>query len=149
MIGNGSKPLESNQIDTGVATLDENDRLRRNLRPCLSLCGGVEQNYDSELEDLTRTDDEDEIFKMEFDRIGNDCTASRNEGRPEQGVKDDQEVDVQQRRPRPFYDFDDDAVRDGVTPLSASFVPPHQMVEHGCFSLGLRDQLKHKPRLHI
>lgn len=37
----------------------------------------------------------------------------------------------------------DDA--DEYRTLSESFVPPHQMVERDCFSLGLRDELKRRP----
>ncbi|OWZ23141.1 hypothetical protein PHMEG_0002010 [Phytophthora megakarya] len=101
----------------------------------------AEECEDTEEEVLTTEDDDDDIFKMEFD--DNDVNTSSNVFRGKR-EKERRTKDLQ-RRPGRFDDLDD---RDVVTPLSASFVPPHQMVERGCFSLGLRDELKRKPSVH-
>ena len=99
-------------------------------------------------------DEEEDIFKMEFDSgataaaaAGGGGTVCRTQRRASKGRP---RADVGRCRPRRDEDDNDgraDAT-DVVTPLSASFVPPHQLVEHGCFSLGLRDELKRKPGVY-
>ncbi|CAI5729026.1 unnamed protein product [Peronospora destructor] len=87
-------------------------------------------------------DDDDDIFKMEFD---GDPNGSSNLFKNKRPSKHRRRADIEQRRPGGFDELDDGEEDNVVTPLSVSFMPPHQMVEHGCFSLGLRDKLKRKP----
>ncbi|KAJ8525462.1 hypothetical protein ON010_g15651 [Phytophthora cinnamomi] len=164
MLGSGGWPLESdkrsssnNDISAGVAIpMSRNDggRSRRPSRPYSGPGGIAEECEDTEDEDadgLTNTeeDDDDDIFKMEFEGEGGDSNASNNVFRSKRASSGRRRVELRHHRPGGFDDFDDDEEDDVVTPLSASFVPPHQMVERGCFSLGLRDELKRKPGLHI
>ncbi|ETK75308.1 hypothetical protein L915_18067 [Phytophthora nicotianae] len=147
MLGNGGWPLESKKRSNndGLAIPVNNGRSRR---PYSGPHGIAEECEDTEDEGLTNTeDDDDDIFKMEFEGEDSDSNASSNVFRGKQKTKEKRRVgmDLRQRRQGGFDDFDDDEEDDVVTPLSASFVPPHQMVERGCFSLGLRDELKRKP----
>lgn len=147
MLGNGGWPLESEKRNNGLVNGSDN-RGRRSSRPYSGPEGIAEECEDTEEEDLdgftnTEDDEDDDIFKMEFD---GDSKASNNVFR-EQATKVKQRENLRQRRPGGFDVFDDEE-DDVVTPLSASFVPPHQMVERGCFSLGLRDELKRKPGVH-
>ncbi|KAF1772743.1 hypothetical protein JG687_00002222 [Phytophthora cactorum] len=148
MLGNGGWPLESekrNSNDAFAIPINRNDS-GRSRRPYSGPEGIAEECEDTEDEGLTNTeDDDDDIFKMEFEGEGSDSNASSNVFRGKRAAKDKRRVDLRQWRPGGFDDFDDDEEDDVVTPLSASFVPPHQMVERGCFSLGLRDELKRKP----
>ncbi|KAK1942695.1 hypothetical protein P3T76_006194 [Phytophthora citrophthora] len=152
MLGSGGWPLESEKRNNnnGLAIhVDRNDsRARRSSRPYSGPEGIAEECEDTEEEDLdgltnTEDDEDDDIFKMEFE---GDSKASNNVFR-ERTAKNKRHENLRQRRPGGFDDFDDEE-DDVVTPLSASFVPPHQMVERGCFSLGLRDELKRKPGVH-
>ncbi|KAG1702190.1 hypothetical protein DVH05_009980 [Phytophthora capsici] len=147
MLGNGGWPLESEKRNNGLVNGSDN-RVRRSSRPYSGPEGIAEECEDTEEEDLdgftnTEDDEDDDIFKMEFD---GDSKASNNVFR-EQATKVKQRENLRQRRQGGFDAFDDEE-DDVVTPLSASFVPPHQMVERGCFSLGLRDELKRKPGVH-
>ncbi|EGZ08426.1 hypothetical protein PHYSODRAFT_319107 [Phytophthora sojae] len=162
MLGNGGWPLESekrnsnnNGMSAGLAIpMSRNDggRTRRSSRPYSGPDGIAEECEDTDDDDadgLTNTedDDDDDIFKMEFEGEGGDSKA-KNVFRSKHASSDRRRVGLRQRVPGGFDDFDDEE-DDVVTPLSASFVPPHQMVERGCFSLGLRDELKRKPGVHI
>ncbi|KAF4038610.1 hypothetical protein GN244_ATG09302 [Phytophthora infestans] len=145
MLGTGGWPLESKKRynNDGLAIPVNNGRSRR---PYAGPDGIAEECEDTDDEGLTNTeDDDDDIFKMEFEGEPSDSSASSAVFRGKRKSKDKRRVDLRQRRPGGFDDFDDDEETDVVTPLSASFVPPHQMVERGCFSLGLRDELKRKP----
>uniref|UniRef100_A0AAV1V1U3 Uncharacterized protein n=1 Tax=Peronospora matthiolae TaxID=2874970 RepID=A0AAV1V1U3_9STRA len=111
--------------------------------------GIVEECEETEEEDAdgcTQSEDDDEgIFKMEFD---SESTGGKVASVNKRANKEKERINVSQRRTSCLDDvrgMDDSKV---VTPLSASFVPPHQMVEHGCFSLGLRDKLKRKPGVY-
>ncbi|GMF10426.1 unnamed protein product [Phytophthora lilii] len=160
MLGNAGCPLESEKrnsdsdsVSAGMAipmNRSDGGRSRRCSRPYSGPDGIAEECEDTEDEDadgLTNTedDDDDDIFKMEFEGEGSDSNASSNVFRGNRASKDRRRVELRQRRPGAFDDFDDDEDDDVVQPLSASFVPPHQMVERGCFSLGLRDEFKRKP----
>ncbi|CAI5713963.1 unnamed protein product [Hyaloperonospora brassicae] len=142
MLGQSGWPLERDERQVRSC--------RRSRRPH----GIAEECDDTEDEDVdvwTHSEDEGEdIFKMEFDSGataagGNACRTQRraSKGRPR--------ANVGRCRPRRSVNEDDDGradATDAVTHLSASFVPPHQLVEHGCFSLGLRDELKRKPGVY-
>ncbi|KAG7385118.1 hypothetical protein PHYPSEUDO_001831 [Phytophthora pseudosyringae] len=158
MLGNGGWPLESDKRNRSSNNSSNGDgltipingnnsgRSRRSSRSYSGPDGIAEECEDTEEEDLdgfTNTEDEDDIFKMEFD---GDSNAGDNVFRGKRASTDRHRENL---RPRGFHDFDGDEVDDVVMPLSASFVPPHQMVERGCFSLGLRDELKRKPGVHI
>uniref|UniRef100_M4BG85 Uncharacterized protein n=1 Tax=Hyaloperonospora arabidopsidis (strain Emoy2) TaxID=559515 RepID=M4BG85_HYAAE len=111
--------------------------------------GIVEECEETEEEDLdgcTQSEDDDEgIFKMEFD---SGSTGGKVISVNKRANKERERVNVSQRRPSCLNDAGGTDENEVVTPLSASFVPPHQMVEHGCFSLGLRDKLKRKPGVY-
>ncbi|GMF39042.1 unnamed protein product [Phytophthora fragariaefolia] len=162
MLGSGGWPLESDKRDSNSNDLSaalaiprsrsDGGRPRRSSRPYSGPHGIAEDCEDTEDEDadaLTNSedDDDDDIFKMEFEGEGAGSNASSNVFRSKRASSDRRPVELRQRRPGGFDDFDDEE-DDVVTPLSASFVPPHQMVERGCFSLGLRDELKRKPGVH-
>lgn len=128
-----------------------------------------EDTEDDETLDLDRAedsrddqdDDDDDIFKMdELD----DGDGERPDRRPQQLRR----TSSGRLRRDPFFGGEYSAMGGGrrrgsmPTPgsargggnqddadefraLSESFVPPHQMVERDCFSLGLRDELKRRP----
>lgn len=137
MLGSGGWPLES----------EKRDELGRRSRPYAGIAEEYEDTEDDE-PTTTENDDDDDIFKMEFDGEGSGSNAGKNVFRGTRS-KDRRRAELQRRRPEGLDDLDDDEESDAVTPLSASFVPPHQMVERGCFSLGLRDELKRKPGVHM
>jgi hypothetical protein len=160
MLGSGGWPLESDKrndmsdLRSGLAMARSRNDERRSTRPHSRPDGIAEECEDTEDEDadgLTNTEDDedDDIFKMEFEGEGRGPSASRNIFRGERASKDRRRTELRHRRPGGLDDEEDDEEDDFVQPLSASFVPPHQMVERGCFSLGLRDELKRKPGVHI
>lgn len=127
-----------------------------------------EDTEDDETLDLDRVDDsrddeddDDDIFKME--ELGSEDSDSA--GPRQQQLR---RTSSGRYRSDPFVGGDHSAMSAGrrrgslPTPTSArrrgnqdeadefralseSFVPPHQMVERDCFSLGLRDELKRRP----
>ncbi|KAE9285049.1 hypothetical protein PR003_g26691 [Phytophthora rubi] len=153
MLGSGGWPLESdkrnsnnNGMRAGMAVpMSRNNRSRPYSGPG-GIAEGCEDTDDEDADGLTNTedDDDDDIFKMEFE---GDSSAN-NVFRSKRVSSYRQRVELRPRRPGGFDDDFDDEDDDVVTPLSASFVPPHQLVERGCFSLGLRDELKRKPGVH-
>ncbi|KAG7395690.1 hypothetical protein PHYBOEH_003329 [Phytophthora boehmeriae] len=148
MLGNGAWSIESdkrNERSAGVAI--PVDRSRRSSRPYEGIAEECEDTEDDE-PTHPENEEDDDIFKMEFD--GEDSSASRNVFRGTRASSERRRGELHRRIPGGLDGFDDDdEENDVVQPLSASFVPPHQMVERGCFSLGLRDELKRKPGLHI
>lgn len=145
MLGNGCWPLECDKRNCNkLAGIKRNDGRRWMSRLFSKSESVAESCEDAELEGLTNVEDDDDIFKMEVDE-GSNLTPSRNVIKEKRPPKIKRRVDSRQRRLGTSNEFEEDAA---VAPLSASFVPPHQMVERGCFSLGLRAQLKRKPGVH-
>ncbi|CAH0492306.1 unnamed protein product [Peronospora farinosa] len=151
ILKNGGRPLEiekRNSSCTGNDTKTGCGLPQNGSRSRWSTCsnGIVEVCEDTENEDVDEMtnseDDDDDIFKMEFD---GDPNGRNNLFKNKQPSKHRRRADLKQRRRGGFDELDNGVEDNVVTPLSVSFVPPHQMVEHGCFSLGLRDKLKRKP----
>ncbi|CAH0478209.1 unnamed protein product [Peronospora belbahrii] len=152
MLENDGWPLESrkqscsntrNDMRAGCVIPINSSKSRTLLRPgsIVEVCEDTEDEHVDESMNL-EDDDNHGIFKMEFD---GDSIGGTNVFKAKQMSNHRRRTDLKQRRPGGLDDFDHDDEDDVVTPLSASFVPPHQMVDHGCFSLGLRDKLKRKP----
>ncbi|RLN46606.1 hypothetical protein BBJ28_00014320 [Nothophytophthora sp. Chile5] len=160
MLGTGGWPLESDKrngdsgLGVGLAMgMGRNDR-GRSTQPFLSRDGIAEECEETEDEDADardRPDDaDDDIFMMEFEGsegATNDDSNNLFRASKERRRRDRHKVS---ERLRPGdLDDDDDGGGGGNQALSESFVPPHQMVERDCFSLGLRDELKRKPGVRI
>ncbi|RLN92184.1 hypothetical protein BBJ28_00010502 [Nothophytophthora sp. Chile5] len=162
MLGTGGWPLESDKrngnsgLGVGFAMgMGRNDR-GRSTQPFLSRGGIAEECEETEDEDVDvdareRPDDaDDDIFMMEFEGsegATNDDSNNLFRASKERRRRDRHKVS---ERLRPGdLDEDEDGGGGGNQALSESFVPPHQMVERDCFSLGLRDEFKRKPGVRI
>ncbi|CEG42433.1 uncharacterized protein PHALS_12710 [Plasmopara halstedii] len=146
MLGNGCWPLESDKrICTKGVGLNRNEGRRWVSRLFSNSDDIVENREDADFEGSTIAEDDDDIFKMEVDE-GSNSTARRSVFRDNRTTNTKRRGDIRPHRPGILDGLDGN---NGVMPLSASFVPPHQMVQRGCFSLGLRDQLKRKPGVQI
>lgn len=101
------------------------------------------EDYDSSESETEDNDHEDGIFTMEGldDEMQKPCTRKRAASplrtRRDRTVSASVVIDEHHREEASLLGRKEE--------LSASFVPPHQMVERDCFSLGLQNEFKRRP----
>ncbi|KAJ0398008.1 hypothetical protein ATCC90586_004700 [Pythium insidiosum] len=101
-------------------------------------------DLDGELDDDFEEDEEEEIFEMEeFDGSGSDPASPESAAPKSRRRFRTASLNVVQngREKRSMHTHD--------RGLPQSFVPPHQLVQRDCFSIGLRDELKRRPANNI
>lgn len=116
-------------------------------------CGDTEEEDDDDDKDTEADDlfDEGAMFEMEdFDNEFSNNNNSNNDSKVQRRRRSSSLVGSNQRPnllPRPHSVRQISTNKDlfGMQTLPESFVPPHQMIERDCFSIGLRDQLKRRP----
>lgn len=113
-------------------------------------CGDTEEEDDDDDDKDTEADDlfnEGAMFEMEdFDNelSSNNISKAQRRRRSSSLVGSNQRPNL---LPRPHSVRQMSTNKDlfSMQTLPESFVPPHQMIERDCFSIGLRDQLKRRP----
>lgn len=103
-----------------------------------------EEEEEDDLEEDEDDDDDDHIFAMEEVHDESRCTSTNRtrNGKSRRRLRTESlSIISSGREKRVHHAFGAD--------LSKSFVPPHQLVERNCFSIGLRDELRRRPTNNV